>query len=157
MADEPPSTVQGIGGVFLDSNDASALADWYQRQLGIDFSEHPEGGSFYVVFQTRDPVTGEIRQNPVFAINQTDARLAPAQERGLTVNLRVSDLDEVLNGLTARGVEIDERRVTWEGGKHGWIHDLDGNRIELYEELELPPESPYLDVHQRSSHLGPSQ
>jgi catechol 2,3-dioxygenase-like lactoylglutathione lyase family enzyme len=143
VADETLSTVQGIGGVFLDSNDASALAHWYQRHLGIDFSEHPEGSSFYVVFQTGDPVTGEIRNNPVFAINQTGARLAPAPERGLTINLRVSDLDQILARLETEDVEVEEERIAWEGGKHGWIHDLDGNRIELYEELELPPKSPY--------------
>jgi catechol 2,3-dioxygenase-like lactoylglutathione lyase family enzyme len=143
MADEGLKTVQGIGGVFLDSNDASALAHWYQRHLGIDFSEHPEEGSFYVVFQTGDPETGEIRNNPVFAINQTEARLAPAPERGLTVNLRVSDLDQILARLETEDVVVEEERIAWEGGKHGWIRDLDGNRIELYEELELPPDSPY--------------
>ena len=38
---------------------------------------------------------------------------------------------------------MDEQRIAWEGGKHGWIRDLDGNRLELYEELPLPADSPY--------------
>jgi catechol 2,3-dioxygenase-like lactoylglutathione lyase family enzyme len=137
------STVEGIGGVFLDSNDASALADWYHRHLGIVFTEHPEEGSFYVVFRTRDVESGEIRENPVFAINQTDAPLATPEQRGVTVNLRVADLDETLSRIANEGVEVDERRIAWEGGQHGWIRDLDGNRIELYQELNLPPDSPY--------------
>lgn len=137
------STVEGIGGVFLDSNNASALADWYQRHLGIVFNEHPQGGSFYVVFRTRDVETGETRENPVFAINQTDAPLAAPEQRGVTVNPRVADLDEVLGRVETEGVDVDERRIAWEGGRHGWIRDLDGNRIELYQELDLPPESPY--------------
>lgn len=139
----PKGVVKGVGGVFLDSNDAWALADWYQRHLGIDFAGHPEGGSFFVVFRSRDLVTGEIRHNPVFAINQTEATLAAPEQRGVTVNLRVEDLDEVLSRLAAEGVDVDEDRIAWEGGKHGWIHDLDGNRIELYQELELPQDSPY--------------
>jgi catechol 2,3-dioxygenase-like lactoylglutathione lyase family enzyme len=137
------SLVKGIGGVFLDSHDAAALADWYHRHLGIGFTEHPQGNSFYVVFQTRDLTTGEILQNPVFAINQTDTLLAPATERGLTVNLRVSDLDKTLARLATEDVEVEEPRIAWEGGKHGWIRDLDGNRIELYQELGLAPDSPY--------------
>jgi len=135
--------VEGLGGVFLESNDASALADWYHRHLDIDFARHPEGGSFYVVFRTRDLVTGEIRENPVFAINQTDTPLATPRQRGVTVNLRVADLEGTLSRLAGEGVEVDEQRIAWEGGKHGWIRDLDGNRLELYEELSLPADSPY--------------
>ncbi|MDH3261255.1 MAG: VOC family protein [Acidimicrobiia bacterium] len=135
--------VAGIGGVFLDSNDAPALADWYRRHLEIEFETHPDNNSFYVVFRTRDLVSGEIRQNPVFAINQTDTTLAPPHERGVTVNLRVDDLERTLSRLAVEGVSVDEQRIAWEGGKHGWIRDLDGNRLELYEELPLPADSPY--------------
>jgi catechol 2,3-dioxygenase-like lactoylglutathione lyase family enzyme len=136
-------TVEGIGGVFLDSNDAPALADWYRRHLEIDFEEHPDGGSFFFVFRTRDLVTKKIRENPVIAINQTGTDLAPAEQRGLTINLRVADLEHTLGRLIAAGVEVEEEKNAWEGGKHGWIRDLDGNRIELYEELPLAPDSKY--------------
>ncbi len=136
-------TVEGIGGVFLESNDAPALVEWYRRHLDIDFDEHPNGGSFFFVYRTRDVLTKEIRENPVFAINQTGTALAPAEQRGLTINLRVADLEDTLNRLTIAGVHVEAKRIAWEGGKHGWIHDLDGNRIELYEELPLPPDSKY--------------
>jgi catechol 2,3-dioxygenase-like lactoylglutathione lyase family enzyme len=131
--------VEGLGGVFLDSNDARALAEWYRRHFGIEFDEHPDGGSFFVVFRTRDLNSQEIRENPVFAINQTEAALAPAEQRGLTINLRVADLEDTLSELTTAGVQVEEKRIAWEGGKHGWVRDLDGNRIELYEELPLSP------------------
>ena len=136
-------TVEGLGGVFLDSNDAASLADWYRLHLEIEFEEHPDGGSFFFVFRTRDLLTNEIRENPVFAINQTATTLAPPAQRGLTINLRVADLEATLNRLVTAGVQVEEKRIAWEGGKHGWIRDLDGNRIELYEELPLPPDSKY--------------
>jgi len=136
-------TVEGIGGVFLDSNDAPALAEWYRGHLEIEFEEHPDGGSFFFVFRTRDLLTKKIRENPVFAINQTATTLAPPAQRGLTINLRVADLDSTLSRLIAAGVEVEKKRITWEGGKHGWVRDLDGNRIELYEELPLAPDSKY--------------
>lgn len=133
--------VEGIGGVFLDSPDAAALADWYRRHLGIDFQTNQ--GSYYVVLRTRDLHTGEVRENPVFAIVQAWKPPAPPDERGFTLNLRVADLDLTLEHLARRGVAVEDDRVTWEGGKHGWIRDLDGNRIELYEELPLAPDSVY--------------
>ena len=136
-------TVEGIGGVFLDSNDAGSLADWYRCHLAIEFEEHPDGRSFFFVFRTRDLLTNEIRENPVFAINQTAISLAPPAQRGLTINLRVADLEDTLNRLMTAGVQVEEKRIAWEGGKHGWVRDLDGNRIELYEELPLPPDSKY--------------
>ena len=135
--------VEGIGGVFIESEDAASLAEWYREHLEIAFSEHPDGGSFFVVFRTRDLATGEVHQGPVLAINQTDMALARPEQRGLTVNLRVHDLDQALERLAALGVEVEDRRVEWEGGRHAWIRDLDGNRIELYEEIPLPPDSVY--------------
>ena len=137
------SPVEGVGGVFLDSHDAAALADWYRRHLGIDFQEHPDERSHYVVFRTRDIATGKIRENPVLGIFPAEGELAPPDERGFVVNLRVNDLDRTLDALAAADVTIEEKRITWEGGKHGWIRDLDGNRIELYEELPLAPDSPF--------------
>lgn len=132
--------------MFIDSHDAAALAGWYRDHLGIEFSEHPEGGSFYVVLRTRDVATREVRHNPVFSINSTDAELAPAESRGFVINLRVGDLDKTIEQLSEANVEIEDRRIEWEGGKHAWIRDLDGNKVELYEELRLADDSPYHDA-----------
>jgi catechol 2,3-dioxygenase-like lactoylglutathione lyase family enzyme len=137
------SAVEGIGGFFLGSRDPAALANWYHRYLGIVFREHPEQDSYYIVFRTRDVQTAEIRESPVFAIIPNEESLAAPGERGFTLNLRVTDLDRTLEDLERRGITEDDERVVWEGGKHGWIRDLDGNRIELYEELPLAPDSPY--------------
>ena len=137
------ANVEGIGGVFVDSRDARALAGWYRRHLGVEFEEHPDGESYYFVFRTRDLTTSAVRENPVFAINQTEGPLAPAEERGFVVNLRVGDFEATLESLRHDGVQVEDRTVEWEGGKHGWTRDLDGNRIELYEELTLPPDSHY--------------
>ena len=135
--------VEGVGGVFLESDDAVRLAEWYRANLGIAFEEHPEGGSFYHVFRTRDVETSEVRQNPVFAINPATGPLAPGPQRGFILNLRVGDLRATLEALRAADVEVEDRLIEWEGGRHGWARDPDGNRLELYEELPLAPDSPY--------------
>ncbi|MCB0008323.1 MAG: hypothetical protein KDE04_17785 [Anaerolineales bacterium] len=126
--------VQGIGGVFIDSQDAVALARWYEEVLGIQMEGHPDGSSFYRVFPTRDAASGILRGNPVFAINQAEGDLATGS-RGFTLNLRVDDFEAFMADMRTKGVAVDDNVIIWEQGKHGWIRDLDGNRIELYEEL----------------------
>ena len=126
--------VKGIGGVFIYSQDAARLAKWYEDVLGVELEAHPDGIGYYRVFPTRDAETSVLRENPVFAINQAEGPLA-GEGRGFVLNLRVEDLDAYLELLRSRGVEVEEKLLEWERGRHAWIRDLDGNRVELYEEI----------------------
>jgi len=126
--------IQGIGGVFIDTADAARLAAWYEDILGIVTEAHPDGSGYYRVFPTRDVDTSIIRENPVFAITQARETLADTG-RGFVLNFRVDHLRAFLDQLRLKGVEIEDRILEWERGKHAWIRDADGNRIELYEEV----------------------
>ncbi len=127
--------VQGIGGIFLFSNQAKALTDWYSENLGIAFEQHPNGGdNYYTVFFTRDADSGILRENPVFAINQAKEEIDNRAPTYL-LNLRVDGLDAMLDDLRARGVQVEPEVLRWERGAHAWIRDGDGNRVELYEEI----------------------
>ena len=46
-----------------------------------------------------------------------------------------TNLHDFLERLHVAGVQVEERILEWERGKHGWIRDLDGNRLEIYEEV----------------------
>ena len=96
------ASVQGIGGVFIDSQDAGRLAGWYQEVLGIPMEVHPNGRDYYHVFSTRDAESGMLSENPVFAIYQAREPLAE-QGRGFTLNLRVDDLDGFLEMTPGEG------------------------------------------------------
>jgi catechol 2,3-dioxygenase-like lactoylglutathione lyase family enzyme len=140
----------GIGGVFIDSDDPAALAAWYDEHLGVGLAgaeglglDAPEEQSFFRVFRTRDLDSGEIRENPVFAINRATGPLAPGVERGHVIGFRIDEMDALLSQLAAAGIEPVSEMLSWEGGKHIRIRDPDGNLIELYEELPLAPDSPY--------------
>lgn len=50
-------------------------------------------------------------------------------------NLRVRDLDATLKRLKQEGVTVIEKVETYEYGKFGWIVDLEGNKIELWQPL----------------------
>lgn len=128
------ASIQGIGGVFIESNNAQRLAEWYQNVLGIEMEAHPEGIGYFRVFPSRDADSGILRENPVFAINQARERILTSGS-GFTLNLRVDHLFPYLDQLKEQGVAIEENILQWERGRHAWIRDLDGNRVELYEEI----------------------
>ncbi len=141
---------RGIAGIFLDSEDPARLAAWYNEHLDVGLIgaqglglDAPDEQSFYRVFHTRDVDSGDVRESPVFAINQASGPLAPGNERGHVLGLRVDDLDAVLTYLGSIGIEAEGKILEWEGGRHARIHDPDGNQLELYEELTLPEDSPY--------------
>ncbi len=126
--------IKGIGGVFIDSQNATRLAGWYEEVLGIPLEAHPDGIGYYCVFATRDIDSGIVRENPVFAINHARGELATTG-RGFTLNFRVDDLHAFLDRLRDQGAPVEDRVLEWERGRHGWTRDPDGNRIELYEEI----------------------
>ena len=82
-------SVAGIGGVFLFSNKARELTEWYTRHLGIVFTQYEGtntyGTEFYYRFD-RDP---SMRTSTVFSISQTDKPLSPGRHE-FEVNYRVS-------------------------------------------------------------------
>jgi predicted enzyme related to lactoylglutathione lyase len=49
------------------------------------------------------------------------------------LNLRVDDLNAVLEKLRVAGVEIDPRREEHDFGRFAWFNDLEGNRVELWQ------------------------
>lgn len=141
---------KGVAGVFIDSEDPAALAAWYDEHLGVGFTgaeglglDAPEEESFFRVFRTRDVESGEVRENPVFAINKATGPLASGDQRGHVIGLRVDDVDAVLAHLAEVGVAQEGEMLEWEGGRHARVRDPDGNKLELYEELPLAPDSPY--------------
>ena len=53
------------------------------------------------------------------------------------MNFRVENLEELLKALKAEGVQIIGYIQSVEEGKFGWIVDLEGNKIELWEPNDI--------------------
>ncbi|MGO4593823.1 VOC family protein [Leifsonia sp. 2TAF2] len=111
--------VTGIGGVFLRSRDPEARAAWYREHLGIDAGSnavwHQEAGM------------------TVFAPFPADSDYFAA-DQPLMLNLRVTELDDLVASLEAAGIAV-ERRPEWDGeyGRFARIHDPEGLPLELWE------------------------
>jgi predicted enzyme related to lactoylglutathione lyase len=112
--------VLGVGGYFIRATDPEALGTWYRKCLGLDADEHgawrPEAG-----------VT-------VFATFERDTDYFGSRAQQTMLNFRVRDLDAMLAQLRDHGADVSEETQDYEGiGRFGWVHDPEGNRIELWQ------------------------
>lgn len=116
--------VTGIGGLFFRAKDPDALGRWYRDHLGVVLEEsapwHQEAGPTLIV-----PFPDDTDYFPT--------------GKQWMLNLRVSELDELLSKLRSAGIAV-QTDPTWdtpETGRFARIHDPEGNPIELWE----PPPS----------------
>lgn len=131
----PATPHVAYGGTFLATKDVPRLVAWY-RALGLPLGDDGYG---FLADEPRDPVPG---RDVVFSIMPAKADLAenprqpigeePYGQRRVTINLRVSALDEVLAGLRTRGNAVAGPR-DYGYGRFAWVHDPDGNVVEVWE------------------------
>lgn len=121
--------VIGLGGFFFRARDPGALRDWYRDALGVG------NGCGADAAGQRDEWSWSTEPGPiVFEPFPADSDYFAA-DRAYMLNLRVRDLDSLLEQLNARGVAI-ETRAEWDNqgiGRFARIHDPEGNPIELWE------------------------
>ena len=124
--------IDGIGGVFLFSNDAKRLVAWYRDCFGmVPAGDDKECNSIYKTFEYRDLENPEVKREIVWAIMPTDQDIKDKPRTG-QVNYLVKNMEEVLSHLKSKGVAIDKSEE-YPYGKFAWVKDPDGNKIELWE------------------------
>jgi predicted enzyme related to lactoylglutathione lyase len=120
--------VIGLGGPFIKANDPKALAAWYQKHLGIDFK-----GTVYTVWPFAvDDGSKKPGYNVLTFFKKDSDYFAPSVSP-VMLNLIVKDLFALLKTLKEEGIEAVGEPMDEEYGKFGWILDLEGNKIELWE------------------------
>lgn len=120
--------VTGIGGVFFKSPDPKALAEWYRVHLGLNIESW--GGVMFPWAGPDNPDGGGMTVwNPVKADSDQFAPSAAS----FMINYRVDDLHGLLAALRAEGCTVEDRVDDSEFGKFGWVIDLDGNKVELWQ------------------------
>ena len=128
--------IDGIGGVFLFSNDTKRLADWYRDCLGIvPMGEDAECNSIYALFEYWDLENPKIKRTTAWAILPTDKDIKDKPRTG-KINYRVKNMKEALSHLQSKGVTIDKTQEYPGYGNFAWVKDPDGNKIELWEPSE---------------------
>jgi glyoxylase I family protein len=116
--------ITGIGGIFFRSKNPQSLAQWYEAHFGI--SQTPTDYS--------QPGWSQQAGPTVFAPFPQNTEYFGKPENVWMVNFRVRDLDAMIAQLNAAGIEvIPDPNSPYPNGKFAWLHDPEGNRIELWE------------------------
>ena len=121
--------VIGMGGYFFRAQDPQNLKAWYREHLGVGggCGTDADGQSNeWVWFHEGGPM--------VFEPFKESSDYFPAEKQAM-VNLRVTDLDGLLERLRGAGIEV-LTKAEWdvpEIGRFARVHDPEGNPIELWE------------------------
>lgn len=119
--DLPVERVLGIGGLFFRSHDPKALAQWYQRNLGIDH-------------QVWQQAAGPTAFTPF----STDTEYFGSKKQAWMLNFRVRSLDAMVAQLQKSNIEVKVDPEKYPYGRFARLHDPDGNPIELWEPAATP-------------------
>jgi len=125
-----------LGDVFvaIQVRDDSATGAWYSRIFDLEEVNHlaADDGRYSIRILTGEGMTVEL-------INERQAQEPPARSFGrFKVGLFVDDVESAHDWLRQSGVDVDDQIVTDEalGVQTFVFRDLEGNRIQLFEELE---------------------
>ena len=120
--------VTGLGGFFFKSKDPDKLKAWYGKHLGIPVD------NYGWTFKWKDDIDG--KGTTQWSPFKEDTSYFHPSDKPFMMNFRVEDLNELLKILKEEGVTIVGEVEEYEYGKFGWILDLEGNKIELWEPID---------------------
>ena len=120
--------VTGIGGFFFKSENPKELVAWYGKYLGLKTDDY--GSTFW--WKDANGNDCSTQWSP-FA---SDTAYFTPSEKQFMQNFRVDNLELLLQKLSDEGVTIVGDMQTYEYGKFGWILDIEGNKIELWEPID---------------------
>lgn len=117
--------VTGIGGLFFKTNNPQKLKQWYKTHLG--FNTDDWGCTFW--WKNNEGKPASTQWSPF----KNDTNYFTPSKKEFMFNYRVEDLKKLIRKLKDEGVTIVGDIEEYEYGKFGWIMDIDGNKIELWE------------------------
>ncbi len=124
--------VAHLGGVFLYSEKPGELAEWYTKHFGFRFEHSEEYNAYYYSFPYKETGGGKYSEVVWSIMGATDR---PRIEfKGFVINFRVQDIKEFADALRTKGVSVSEVDE-FDEGRFAWLTDLEGNHIELWEEI----------------------
>ncbi len=121
--------VIGIGGVFFKAKDPVKMREWYKTHLGFDTNDY--GATFEFVQDEAANTKATTQWSP---FEESTDYFEPSK-KDFMINYRVADLEALLVELTKEGVTIVDEIESYPYGKFLHIMDLEGNKIELWEEV----------------------
>jgi len=115
--------VTGIGGFFFKAKDPKALAEWYEKNLGVGRTPTAKGMAPW----HQDAGTTAFQPFPA-----TTKYFGPETQQWM-LNFRVANLDAMVAQLTAAGIKVEVDPQKYPNGRFALLHDPEGNPIQLWE------------------------
>lgn len=120
--------VTGIGGIFFKCKDSEKMKEWYNTHLGLDAGAY--GASFEWLEKDDSTKKGSTQWSP-FA---EDTKYFEPSAKEFMINYRVDNLEALVVELKKEGVTILDEMEVFDYGKFIHIMDVEGNKIELWEQ-----------------------
>lgn len=124
----PEKRVTGLGGFFFKTQNPSLVKEWYKKHLGLAVDDY--GCTFWWKNENGDDCSTQ------WSPFKKDTSYFEPSKKEFMQNFRVHDLEGLLKKLAKEGVTIIGEMETYDYGKFGWILDLEGNKIELWEPID---------------------
>jgi len=123
--------VTGIGGIFFKAKDPAALKAWYSKNLGIRMSAY---GSTFEWYRGIDSTKKGFTSWAPF--RETTKYFQPSDKQFM-INYRVEGLDQLLAQMKAAGITPVDSVQRTSGGNFVHLMDPEGNKIELWEPIDV--------------------
>lgn len=121
--------VLGMGGLFFRAADPEGLTAWYREHLGVGAGCDSTGEG------KPDEWSWKVTGGPMVFAPFAAGSDYFAEDKAFMINLRVADLDGLLDRLRNSGIPVVVK-PEWDDpatGRFARIHDPEGNAIELWE------------------------
>lgn len=122
--------VSGVSGVFIYAKDPKQLAEWYYKVLGIGY-EYKDGCWYHEFYQRDYGYSGRVSKTKWAILPGRQEGAAPTEKPA--VSYRIEDLNRFIEHLKVSGIKIERTEET-EHGLFAYIHDPEGNKIELFQD-----------------------
>jgi len=130
MNDTTPKVV-GIGGIFFFSDNPEETKEWYTKNLGLETNEW--GSSFEFRNANRPDEINYLQWSP---FKKGSEYFSPSKKEFM-INYRVQNMEGLVEKLKANGVTILDAIETFDYGKFIHIMDSEGNKLELWEPIDI--------------------
>jgi predicted enzyme related to lactoylglutathione lyase len=120
--------ITGIGGVFFRSQkDPKALAEWYEKNLGMPLEVW--GGA--VLRGGGDQSAKGM--GTAWRVTEKDSDFYEPSQSNFMINYRIDNMDEMVAQLKRNQVSIVKGPESHENGNFLEVLDLEGNKVALWE------------------------
>ena len=122
--------ITGFGGIFFKAEKPEELKQWYQENLGLPCDTYGH------TFAWRHEDNPDRKGYTQWSVFEKDSEYMNPSKRDFMMNFQVENLDELLDELRSKGMQIVGEPETFDYGKFAWVMDPEGNKIELWEPVD---------------------